>query len=76
MTSQGSKPQKLHRPHFDASSGRPSQSQQPKRLVETLGKKQWSKQSHLATSREDIREAHTIVCIVLLNHCSHRLGMS
>ena len=41
-----------------------------------LGKKQWSKQSHLATSREDVREAHTIVCVVQLNHCSHRLGMS
>ena len=29
--------------------------------VETLGKKWWGKQSHLATSREDIREAHTIL---------------
>ena len=29
--------------------------------VETLGEKWWSKQSYLATSREDVREAHTIL---------------
>ena len=29
--------------------------------VETLGEKWWGKQSYLATSREDIREAHTIL---------------
>ena len=29
--------------------------------VETLGKKWWGKQSYLATSRGDLREAHTIL---------------
>ena len=29
--------------------------------VETLGKKWWGKQSNLATSRGDLREAHTIL---------------
>ena len=29
--------------------------------VETLGEKWWGKQSYLATSRGDIREAHTIL---------------
>ena len=37
----------------------------------SVREKRWSKQSYLATSREDIREAHTILAYCLLTHCAH-----
>ena len=44
--------------------------------VKTLRKERYSEQSYQATSREDIREAHTNLPIALLNHYSHQPVMS
>ena len=41
------------------------------RGVWNVREKRWGKQSYLATSRENLREAHTILACCLLTHYAH-----